>query len=105
MDETYIINDVKEKLCYVSTDFERELQAAKSVKEGRGKGAGGRNASHCPDAHSLIMLSCSAFCFPGAPARSLRSFVASMSFRTVRPSSPATCAMSTRRFIRMIRCW
>lgn len=31
MDETWIINDVKEKLCYVSTDFERELQAARSV--------------------------------------------------------------------------
>lgn len=29
MDETYIMNDVKEKLCYVSTDFERELQAAR----------------------------------------------------------------------------
>lgn len=32
MDETYIMNDVKEKLCYVSTDFERELQAARSVR-------------------------------------------------------------------------
>jgi actin-related protein 6 len=29
MDETYIINNVKEQLAYVSTDFERELQAAK----------------------------------------------------------------------------
>lgn len=33
MDETWIINDVKEKLCYVSTDFERELQAAKRSRK------------------------------------------------------------------------
>jgi len=30
-DETYVINDVKEKLSYVSLDFERELAAAKSA--------------------------------------------------------------------------
>lgn len=33
MDETWIINDVKEKLCYVSTDFERELNAAKRSRK------------------------------------------------------------------------
>lgn len=33
MDETWIINDVKEKLCYVSTDFERELNAARRSRK------------------------------------------------------------------------
>lgn len=32
-DETWIINDVKEKLCYVSTDFEREIHAAKRSRK------------------------------------------------------------------------
>jgi len=33
MDETYIMNDVKEQCCYVSTDFERELNAAKRSRK------------------------------------------------------------------------
>lgn len=29
MDETYVINQVKEELCYVSTDFELDMKIAK----------------------------------------------------------------------------
>ncbi len=29
MDETYVINQVKEELCYVSTDFEHDMKIAK----------------------------------------------------------------------------
>lgn len=29
MDETYVINQVKEELCYVSTDFDLEMKIAK----------------------------------------------------------------------------
>jgi actin-related protein 6 len=31
MDETYIMEDVKEKLCFVSTDIERDLNIARCV--------------------------------------------------------------------------
>ncbi len=29
MDETYVINQVKEELCYVSTDFDNDMKIAK----------------------------------------------------------------------------
>jgi actin-related protein 6 len=29
MDETYVINQVKEELCFVSTDFDRDMAIAK----------------------------------------------------------------------------
>ena len=45
MDETWILNDVKEKCCYVSTDFEREIQAAKSVLSAQDTGRRGSNCS------------------------------------------------------------
>lgn len=32
MDETYVINQVKEELCFVSTDFETDMKIAKYLK-------------------------------------------------------------------------
>lgn len=28
MDETHIVNDIKEKCCYVSTDFRKDMEAS-----------------------------------------------------------------------------
>ena len=32
MDETYIMNDVKESCCYVSTDFRKDLETTRYVE-------------------------------------------------------------------------
>ena len=32
MDETHIVNDIKEKCCYVSTDFKHDMDVSQYVK-------------------------------------------------------------------------
>ncbi len=78
LDETYIMNDVKEKLCYVSLDFEREINAAKSVhhtEQSRAEQDACMQRRRTRWVASLSLrvlrcapLTCTAFCFAFLPA-------------------------------------
>lgn len=81
MDETWIINDVKEKCCYVSTDFEREIQAAKSVhslarasaRGGERRGEGEEDAASALISLLTVFRSCAVLCTLSVHCFSLHS--------------------------------